>query len=488
MNLFSVIKNQTSIRRADLPRLSVEEFRQAVLDKVQSGSTRVMDFFAEGRTLYAVLGDANAHAFLLTSCEINQEYPSLTADAPAFHWFERELWEQNHIRPVGHPFLKPIRFSEGVPGVTNYFTPAGDNLHEVAVGPIHAGVIEPGHFRFQCLGETVLNLEIELGYQHRGIAAMLAGGPDRKTEFLIETAAGDTSAAAMTAYSMIAEALGMAPLPTAGALRLRRVAMELERIANHVGDLGALAGDVAFLPTASFCGRIRGEYLNMTASLCGNRFGRNLIRPGDRSGAVLDAKQAQKLIDWIARIKPELDNALTLLFDAPSALDRLENTGVVSTETARLLGGVGVAGRASALVLDARNDFPFATYRKIPRIEVGSGDVMARALVRRSELEESHKLLLEDLRAVENMTENVPDAPLKSPQPDSIAIGCVEAWRGELFHAALTDGQGKFSTYRIVDPSFHNWYLLSMALRGEEISNFPICNKSFNLSYCGHDL
>ena len=342
----------------------------------------------------------------------------------------------------------------------------GESAHEVAVGPVHAGVIEPGHFRFQCMGEDVYNLQIFLGYQHRGVEDEIVkadGNPARQIA-LAETCAGDTSIAAATCFAEICEArdgLGVAD----DDLALRKTLLELERIANHVGDLGALAGDVAFLPTASFCGRIRGEYLNMTALVCANRFGRNAVVPGGMRVALTDEKKA-KLTEWIARAKKDLDGALKLMFEEPTVLERLEGTGVVSKETAEEVGLVGVARRASV------------EFR---------GDVLSRAQVRRLEIDEAHKEIFR-LLALSAPAGDAPPRPVPCKSARFTAIAAtVEAWRGPLVHAALFGEGGAMLRYKIVDPSAHNWQALAYALRGEQISNFPICNKSFNLSYCGTD-
>ena len=368
----------------------------------------------------------------------------------------------------------------------------GESAHEVAVGPVHAGVIEPGHFRFQCMGEDVYNLQIFLGYQHRGVEDAIAAADGNRSRqiALAETCAGDTSIAAATCFAEICEARD-GKHPTDEDLRLRELLLELERVANHVGDLGALAGDVAFLPTASFCGRIRGEYLNMTALLCGNRFGRNAVVPGGMRAALTDEKKA-KLTEWISRVRKDIDGALRLMFEEPTVLERLEGTGVVPKETAEEIGLVGVARRAS--------------------VEL-QGDVLSRALVRRMEIDEAHARITEILLDARNHAEDASrratpqgdaascrvtpqgDAASRrvTPQGDAASrrvttiVATVNAWRGPLVHAALFGEDGAMLRYKIVDPSAHNWQGLAYALRGEQISNFPICNKSFNLSYCGTD-
>lgn len=508
MNTFLTMKNAAAAPMSTLPVVSLAEFKIAMKKALTEQNLRVASFFAMpeengDHRLTAVLCGNDTDLLYLLSFRAGRRYPSLTPDFPQFHWFEREIAEQYGIIPEGHPWLKPIRFHRtlddapdawgrtGTPaaGVTDYFRMQGSAAHEVAVGPVHAGVIEPGHFRFQCMGEDVYSLEIELGYQHRGIEKMLMGGPDKRTQHFMETAAGDSSIASATTYARIMEALSGCTVP-ARAHAIRALALELERIANHTGDCGALAGDVAFLPTASYCGRIRGEYLNMTAEICGNRFGRNLIVPGGVRFDISPA-MAEKLLAWMDRIRPELFNALDLFFDTPSVLDRFENTGTVSREDAENIGLVGVAGRACGLARDTRKSHPDGGWllRPLPQAEGGknrTGDVLSRAAVRYQEIRTSEQYVRDWLQDLPGGS--CYETPAGELAKDSIAVAITEAWRGELCHTAVTGKDGKFRRYKIVDPSFHNWFGLAMALRGQQISDFPICNKSFNLSYCGHDL
>jgi len=474
-----------------VPRLSMQDFRNVVIESVRDGA-RIAALFGQRsqneRTvrLFAVLADGNAGMLSLSSTDVAEKYPSLTRECPQAHWFEREIAEQYGVIPQAHPWLKPIRFhSLTTPGATNFFHVAGEEIHEVAVGPVHAGVIEPGHFRFQCHGEDVLHLEIALGYQHRGVERALVGGPNKRTIHYIETLAGDTTIGHATAYCQVVEALANCQ-PPARAQALRGIALELERLANHAGDLGALAGDVGYLPTASYCGRIRGDFLNMTALLCGSRFGRGFIRPGAVGFDVDDTRVAQ-LLEGIEQALHDVTVATNLLWSTSSVRARFENAGTISRKTCNDLGLVGPVARACGMERDVRQEFPFGIYRffQVPVSTFQTGDVFARAYVRWLEIQRSVNFIRDQLKTLPPGSVR---AETKSLAANAVVVSLVEGWRGEICHVAMTDEQGKFSRYKIVDPSFHNWMGLAMAMRDQQISNFPLCNKSFNLSYCGHDL
>jgi Ni,Fe-hydrogenase III large subunit len=497
-------RHGVSVPLAELPRLNFSEFREALLQEV-AADARVASFFgqpaADGLELFAILGhDWQGEMALLRTC-VDNSYPSLTPDCPQLHLFERELAEQYGVRPEGHPWLKPVRFHNSwvdcadiwerdsrqhpIPGDMDFYRVEGDEVHEVAVGPVHAGVIEPGHFRFQCQGEEVMSLEISLGFQHRGIEQMLIGGPHPASIYQLEAVAGDTSIGHATAYSQVLESLaGIEVSPRAYAIRA--IALELERLANHVGDIGALAGDAGFLPTSSYCGRLRGDYLNLMADLCGSRFGRGLVRPGG-VGFDLDTELVDHLVQRLKILEPETRGAIELCFDSPSVLARFEGTGLLATDDAEALGLVGVAARACGLFRDARLHHPFGSGVvpfDTPVIET-EGDVFARGNVRRREIYASHQLIEKTLKL---LPKGKTLQPVGALAPNSLAVSLCEGWRGELVHVGMTDAQGQLSRYKIVDPSFHNWSGMVMVLRGEQISDFPLCNKSFNLSYCGFDL
>jgi Ni,Fe-hydrogenase III large subunit len=503
LQLLKTFHNGGSLPLGAIPRHGSDDFLQGIIDLTDNG-WRISSFFGvPGRetTLYCILSYKVEGLLGIMSTTVGDSFPSITSLCPQAHLFEREIAEQCGVVPEEHPWLKPVRFvrsfvpgrdawhrPEGepiLPGVTDFFRVEGEEVHEVAVGPVHAGVIEPGHFRFQCHGELVFHLEIALGYQHRGIEAALMNGPHPRSIYQMETAAGDTTIGHAQAYAMVLEALSGTPVPAKGE-SLRAIALELERLASHTGDLGAIAGDVAYLPTASYCGRIRGDFLNMSALLCGSRFGRGLVRPGG-TGFDCSREQAAELLRRLTAARADLESAVGILWESPSSMARLENTGKVSTETAQQLGLVGPAARACGLARDVRQDQPFGMYRmsQIPVVTAASGDVYGRAFVRWLEALKSLDFLDEQLRQLPGGAHRNDLRPLAG---ERLAVALTEGWRGEICHVGITGDDGRFARYKIVDPSFHNWQGLAMALRNEQISDFPLCNKSFNLSYCGFDL
>ena len=497
------IENGETISRKRIPCVPFQDFSKNLSDFVNNYGFIVQFFAFNEDGQIKILAVMRNESLYVTSTVVEKQFPSLTASASEkFHLFEREIAEQFGVIPAGHPWLKMVRYhanyqglpdafgndyNQDIPGNYKYFEVKGDAIHEVAVGPVHAGIIEPGHFRFQCAGEEVLSLEIQLGYQHRGVERLLTEVPRKRLPVICEAIAGDTAIGHNLCCCQAIEALTGISLDK-GAQITRTIAFELERIANHIGDLGALSGDVAFNPPAAYFGRIRGEFLNLLQLLCGNRFGKSLVRPGGVT-QTMEPEQQQMLKEKLSELDPEIRHVCDLLFTAHTVQARFEHTGTVSAETAEKLGLVGYSGRASGISYDARVSFPTERYADLPanHNEMTNGDVYSRAMVRREEIMHSMSLITALLKNVENASAPVQMHPLQLA-PDSFVVTINEGWRGEISHCILTDEQGEISRYKIKDPSFHNWSGLAMALRNQEISDFPLCNKSFNLSYCGFDL
>jgi Ni,Fe-hydrogenase III large subunit len=483
------------VERSLVPVLEVEPWVIALRQKLAAGAYPVTLFGendGESRIrVWCVLGDSTEHVLWLTSTLMRKDcarFASLAKDFPAMNYFECELFEQTGVAPERHPWLRPVRTADdwrktGEP--YEFYSVQGEEVHEVAVGPVHAGVIEPGHFRFQCYGEQILHLEIMLGYQRRGVETLLPQRNPAQQIVLVESIAGDSVIAHATAFCAGIESLAGSTL----SLRdhaVRSIAAELERIAMHLSTLSGVSIDIGFALPAAAIGNLRTLAINLTAEICGSRFGRGWIIPG---GIRFDAHEAwiEKAKKVLATIREKFRDAEMLLFNSASALSRLEDTGTVSPEAALQIGLVGLAARASGINRDVRVDFPYGMYRysNVSSTLLESGDVYARAKMRSLEVEQSIEFILEQL---ENLPAPKPKDREKNLRPDAIVVSLTEGHRGEIAHVLLTDVSGKLSQVKIKDPSFHNWQGLSIAVRENGISDFPLCNKSFDLSYAGHDL
>ncbi len=494
------VRNTESVSLQDIPSLPFPKFQAALSTGLAAGL-----FLAALPKLYGRPGKSEVIAVLrhdqrrrlyLLRTEIPSRWPSLAKEFPQVAPFERELAEESGCTLQDHPQPAPLRYLAQTGTATDkaghyigshdFLRARGEEMHEVAVGPVHAGIIEPGHFRFLCHGETIFHLEISLGFQHRGIENALRGRvPDRRMLMLMETLAGDTTIGHSLAHCQALEGLTGTTVSDR-AMDIRAIALELERIANHVGDLGAMAMDVGYAPTASFCGRLRGAFLNITAMLCGNRYGRGTVIPGG-VGHDLDDERIGKMVDQVKTHFHDVTEAATLLWNTPSVMARFEETGTLSRKQARELGLVGPAARACGKEMDNRVDFPTGSYRRhrLPISVWFTGDVHGRAFVRWLEIKRSVTFILARLQDLPVRKEQTTVGRLPA---DRCVVSLVEGWRGSICHVAVTGDEGEIQTYKVVDPSVHNWPGLALAVRGEGIMDFPICNKSFNLSYCGHDL
>jgi Ni,Fe-hydrogenase III large subunit len=437
--------------------------------------------------LTAILATGSALAVTRGKVDRAHGYHSLTETFPAFQALERELHEQTGIRVAGHPWMKPIRFPGpvGQPAMNDYpwHTIEGKDVHEIAVGPIHAGVIEPGSFRFMCHGEQVMHLEIHLGYQHRAVEALLLETPLRHQPALVETIAGDSSIAHAWAHAAAVERLAGADADDATALS-RAVLLELERIAMHLAGLAGMATDIAFLQGGTTYGRLRTTAINTSMKLCGSRFGRSGVRPGGPA-YTFGAREHDALRAAVDLMRGDLASIDERFQADVTVRHRLKGVGTVPKALAIEAGLVGMAARASGVAVDRRIGGPYAT-RPIVRVTEPSGDCWARALVRIREMQASLAWL--DGVLAEKPSWSKARASLPALAPDRLAVGVIEGWRGEVVHAIETDERGAMRHYKVQDPSLRNWLGLALAVRGNEISDFPICNKSFDLSYCGNDL
>lgn len=493
------IKNGQAIKTSDIEVLSYPAFYDSVLGLLNSETRHCLSYFAkpEGAyvRLYAIialdeLGQIEVLASQVSPGEVLQ---SMTGERDELHAFERDIHEAVGLNFTGHPWLKPLRYPHDRKAGGDiydypFFNIESEEFHRVGVGPIHAGIIEPGHFRFICEGEKIHHLEIQLGWQHRGWERlMLEKTKPLQRATLAENIAGDTVVGHATAFSAAYEALAGVSVSPELAYD-RTVALEHERIAVHTGDLSAICTDIAYQLGNAVFGRLRTPMINFFQKWCGSRFAKSLIRPG-RTNFAFTRALADTWLETAAAFEPDFREMAEQMFDLPSVLSRIERTGVVSIETALRLGLVGMPAKASGLGRDVRATHPYLLYKSLGVVPVvlQSGDVFARAKVRYEEV-------LQSLANVRKLIEMRPESDVRescaelSLRPGMTVVALVEGWRGVLCHVAQTDGNGALSTYKVVDPSVHNWMGLAMAVRGNGISDFPICNKSFDLSYCGHDL
>jgi Ni,Fe-hydrogenase III large subunit/Ni,Fe-hydrogenase III component G len=452
------------------------------------------------------------HTFLRLSAPIDPavaRFPSIAATHPAANWFEREVCDFFGLVPDGHPnpsrvaahddwpegawpLRKDFAADKRVPRVAGDFHPfrpvTGEGVFQVPVGPVHAGVIEPGHFRFGVAGEPVLYLQLRLFYVHKGTEKRFERLPWRHGLLLAESISGDTAVGHALSYAHALERLAGVTVP-ARAQALRVVLLELERIYNHTADIGALATDVAFTVPASRAQALREGLVRVYDQIFGTRLLRGTVGLGGVKRD-LPAGAVDVLLTHLTRFEKAFDDLVAVLIRAGTFTDRVDATGILTQQAARDLGIVGMAARASGLDFDLRRDHPNDAYGDlsfIVPVEDG-GDVRARLMVRAREVEQSLVILQRVLRAL-------PDSPVAADPaawgatlpPNASALGWAEAWRGPCTHWVATDERGAIARVKVTDPSFLNWPGLVQAVPGNIIPDFPVINKSFNLSYSGND-
>jgi len=503
-NRYTVIRNGSAPARfSEIPVTGYDEFFDEVTATLADERYHCLNYCCyrtvEGlRFICSIADDGSGEIRLLSHVKKDDGTPlrSLTSACFAMHIFEREIHEKHGVAFDGHPWLKPVRYPHdradrlSVPDNYPFYEMDSEELHEVGVGPIHAGVIEPGHFRFICNGERVLHLEIQLGYQHRGVEILFTNAGDGlRRSLLAEDIAGDSTVAHGLAHAQLAESLAGFE-PPASLQAERCIALELERIAMHIGDTAALCGDVAYQLGQVACEALRTLVINTTQYWCGNRFGKGLIRPGG-SNFPLTEEIAGEILRVLEEVDRRFGNVTDCVYTLPSVLGRFEDIGTVTRKQAASIGAVGMAARTCGVPRDIRATHPFQYFRQmeINPVMQETGDVLARGMLRTLEVKESVKIirrLIDSWRSGAKETGR-PQYDLKFSS-DKLAVSVTEGWRGEICHIAATDTMGTLAMYKIKDPSMHNWMALALAVRSQEISDFPVCNKSFNLSYCGNDL
>lgn len=399
-------------------------------------------------------------------------FRSLAREFPSLDWFEREIYELHGLEPEGHPALKPLRRHD-----RPYPFDRLEGMHEVPVGPVHAGIIEPGHFRFSVLGERIFHLEIRLGYQHRGLLGLFPGKKIGAGLLLAERVSSEPVAHALAFARAVEKALGLKTPEEAE--RLRLALLEMERAFGHLGHLAGLFTDIGYAHAATEVGRVRALLQGEIDRLTGHRYGRGFIRLG---GTAKPRTPPKELAQALSPYRLELERLLPRFLKNPSVLDRMRYVGVVSEKAAHQYGFVGPTARASGVKRDLRQDEPF--YPGFAPVVRAGGDVLARAQVYAEEaLEALHwsEQFLKEGKAPSQSAEG-----LRSDESKE-AWSRVEAGRGEVFYHVRLRGDVLESVY-LVDPSFKNWRALALAVRGMGLPDFPVCNKSFDLSYAGCDL
>ncbi|HVB03784.1 MAG TPA: hypothetical protein VNE41_08685 [Chitinophagaceae bacterium] len=485
----------------DIPELNYGDFLHLNTQLVLQQGNHCVNYYgfpAAGKIkLICCMADDSAHTLKISSALLAEVGPdrlsSFTARHLSFHAFERELHEVFAIEYADHPWLKPLRYAFNRKHQQNrienypFYRIDSEELHEVGVGPVHAGVIEPGHFRFICSGEQILHLETQLGYQHRGIEPLFLSKKNLLQQtILAESIAGDTVAGHTTAFVNIRESLS-GDIPADEWSFARAIALEMERMANHTGGLSAICADIGYQLGAAVFGRLRSPLINFMQQWCGNRFSKGLIRAG-KNNFPFTGELGAKLGSLLDAFEPDFTEMFQTMKSLPTVMARLEKTGVLTREQAESIGAVGMAARSSGINRDIRSSHPSGLYAQLNHQAVVKhhGDVYSRIRIRYDEIHQSMGYIRQWLREIPLRV--TPDPIIQKPAPGLFSISLVEGWRGEICHCGITDKNGAWMHYKIKDPSMNNWLAMALAVRNNEISDFPLCNKSFDLSYCGHDL
>jgi len=505
-NMGAAIRGMPGARGLTVAR---DEWRQAAEDMAAGGGRLLAHWAsrdADGRNIVraAFIADAGVLVLSLPLTAAEAGYPGIEQWFPAANRMQRAVADLSGLRTTdadGRPWLRhaawPASFhplidvsapsSPAMPAMDNYaFVPVGgDGVHEIPVGPVHAGIIEPGHFRFSVVGEKVLRLEERLGYVHKGIERRFTEFPLLGGHRLAARVSGDSAVAFSWAYCQAVEGIAGEHVPPRAAW-LRALALELERLANHLGDIGAIGNDAGFAFGLAQFSRIKEQLLRATEQALGQRYLMDFVVPGG-TRVDLSSSGARLLAESIGSIMPEVDTLRTIYDEHAGLRDRFAGAGVVTQALAARLGLTGLAGRASGQGFDLRCDLPCAPYvdlapRKVMRTE---GDVAARVAVRFDEVAESARLVR---RILEGLPFGLHLVDLSIPGEGGLGAGLIEGWRGPVFLALEAGAGGMIRRCHPHDPSWQNWPVIEHAVIDNIVPDFPLINKSFNLSYSGHDL
>jgi Ni,Fe-hydrogenase III large subunit len=483
-------------RRA--PRDGWRALGEALLER----SLALLGLWGDRSEVHAAVYDQRSRELAVLSHEVaERRAPSLGVFHPAAIRLERAIqdlfgielvalpdrrpWLDHGRWPVGTPLAGTSGPTRAVAGRVEFLPVHGPSLHQIPVGPVHAGIIEPGHFRFSANGETVVRLEEHLGYVHKGIEKLLEGRDVEQAARIASRVSGDSTVAYGWAFARAVEtALGM-DVP-ARALVLRAVMGECERIANHLGDIGAICNDAAFSLMHAECGILREETLRAAGIAFGHRLMMDRVVPGGIAQDLSDAgrEALSGLLQAIRRRFPEL---IELYDNTASLQDRTVGTGILRPDLAEAFAAGGYVGRASGRSFDVRRDLPYAPYdAMVPRVPTRSeGDVDARVWVRIEEVNESVAL-------IDKLLASVPGGPIRAAVPTGVgaceATSLVEGFRGDVLVYLRLGSDARIERCHLRDPSWFQWPLLEAAIEGNIVADFPLCNKSFNCSYSGHDL
>jgi Ni,Fe-hydrogenase III large subunit len=491
----------TQFRTGQMPRTAVgaADWRRAAAS-LRQGTVTLMSLWASTGEVHMALHDPAAGGVgILSFAAPDGRFPSVARHHVPAQRLERTIADLFGLVPQGaedeRPWLDHGRWDIRHPlGAADAATPMppyrflpveGVSLHQVPVGPVHAGIIEPGHFRFTAQGETVVRLEERLGYVHKGIDALMGGADLARGAELAGRTSGDSTVAYAWAFAQAAEAALGAAAPER-ALWLRLVMAELERLANHLGDIGAICNDASFAMMLAQCSILRERVLRTAMTCFGHRMMRDRIVPGGVA-TDLDGAGITALRELLAEIGRSFPGLVTLYDETASLQDRTVGTGALSVELAARFGAGGCVGRASGRDFDTRRDLPYAPYDGLaPGVPVRTdGDVNARVWIRIREVEVSLALIGAAL-------DRLPEGPIRAALPDPAApaegLGLVEGFRGDVLAWLRLGADGRIERCHLRDPSWFQWPLLEAVIEDNIIADFPLCNKSFNCSYSGHDL